>query len=174
MRPWWKSAPTGCNSPTPRRFPSWKKWAASSTSNCCRRSARWRSGTIERVASSAVIARRRESIERRCAIAHQCCALPGNDTSSVIVGNARDEAIHTSTTERWISSLRNDGKRLARFPFIRRDLDQAAVGIAAIDRAQLAAGALLGARTLLDLDAIGLEMRDNLVRRARGEKAEIV
>jgi putative nucleotidyltransferase with HDIG domain len=49
---------------------------------------------------------------------------------------------------------------------IRRNLDQAAVGIAAINRAQRAAGALFRHRTFRDGDAMGLEMSDHLVRRA--------
>src|SRR3984893_2631026 len=63
----------------------------------------------------------------------------------------------------------NDASRL-----IRRNLDQAAVGIPAIDRQDGAARALLFARAFLDRDAVRLEMRDHLVRRARREEAEIV
>src|SRR5215468_6952305 len=57
---------------------------------------------------------------------------------------------------------------------IRRNLYQTSIRIAAIDRAQRAAGALLGHRAFLDLDATRLEMRDDLLRRARGEEAEVV
>src|SRR4030088_1533553 len=63
---------------------------------------------------------------------------------------------------------------LRRIPLIRRNLDQAAVGIPAIDRPQRAAGAMFPDRTLLDRHAARLQMRDHLVRRARGEKAQIV
>src|SRR4051794_37112012 len=57
---------------------------------------------------------------------------------------------------------------------IRRNLDQAAVRIPAIDRPQRAAGALFGDRAFLDCDAVGFEMRDHLVRGACGQKAQIV
>src|SRR6266566_2059007 len=57
---------------------------------------------------------------------------------------------------------------------IRRDLDQAAVGVAAVHRAQRAAGALFGHRAFFDRRAACVEMRDYLFRRARGEKAQIV
>ena len=36
-----------CRSPTPRPSRSWKRWTASSTSICCRRSARWRWGLVD-------------------------------------------------------------------------------------------------------------------------------
>jgi hypothetical protein len=57
---------------------------------------------------------------------------------------------------------------------IRRNLNETAVGIPAIDRTQRAAGALLGDRAFRDRNAVGPEMRDHLVRRARGQEAEIV
>src|SRR5450631_2100949 len=57
---------------------------------------------------------------------------------------------------------------------IRRNLDQAAVGIPAIDRAQRAAGALFCHRTFLDRHAACGQMRQHLFRRAGGEKAQIV
>src|SRR5579859_5823339 len=53
---------------------------------------------------------------------------------------------------------------------IRRNLDQAAVGVAAIDREQGAARALLFGRAFLDFHAMRVEMRDHLIRRARGEE----
>src|SRR5215470_11335935 len=55
---------------------------------------------------------------------------------------------------------------------IGRNLDEAAVRIAAIDRAQSAAGALLGDRAFLDRNAMRREMRDHLVGCAGGEKTE--
>ncbi len=61
-RRWWRSGPTGCRSPTPSAFRSWKRWAASSTSICCRRSARWRSGIIEPVAPLRHVSRSDASI----------------------------------------------------------------------------------------------------------------
>src|SRR3981189_507271 len=57
---------------------------------------------------------------------------------------------------------------------IRRNLDQTAVVIAAIDRAQRAAGALSCHRTFLNRHAAGCQMRHHLIRRAGGEKAQIV
>src|SRR4051794_35965888 len=57
---------------------------------------------------------------------------------------------------------------------IRRNLDQAAVGVAAVDRAQRAARALLDDRALFDGDAAGGQMRDHLVRAHRGEEAQVV
>src|SRR4051794_24032865 len=57
---------------------------------------------------------------------------------------------------------------------VRGNLDQAAVGIAAIDRPQRAARALLGDRAFLDHNPVRPEMRDHIIRRARGEEAEVV
>src|SRR6187402_2919953 len=57
---------------------------------------------------------------------------------------------------------------------VRRNLDQAPVGIPAIDRTQRTARALLGHRAFRDRDAVRLEMRDHLFRRARCQEAEIV
>src|SRR4051812_41505411 len=57
---------------------------------------------------------------------------------------------------------------------IRRNFDQAAVGVAAIYRAQRTARTLLGHRAFLDRDATAFEMRDDLLRPGRGEKAQIV
>src|SRR6185437_6166213 len=54
------------------------------------------------------------------------------------------------------------------------NLDQVAVGVAAIDRTQRAARALSGNRALLDRHAARLEMRHHLIRGASGEKAKIV
>src|SRR5882724_5670689 len=62
----------------------------------------------------------------------------------------------------------------SRLRFIRRNFDQAAVGIAAIDRPQHAAGALFCHRAFFDGHAMRFEMRDHLLRRLRGEKAQIV
>src|SRR5687768_1558757 len=64
--------------------------------------------------------------------------------------------------------------RSTSLPLIRRNLDQTAVGIPAVHRPQRAAGALLADRPLFDGDAVRLEVRNHLVRRARGEKAQIV
>src|SRR3954469_6844717 len=57
---------------------------------------------------------------------------------------------------------------------IRRNLDQAAIRIPAIDRAQGAAGALLGNRALFDRDAMCLQMRHHLVGAGGGEEAQIL
>src|SRR4051794_10511442 len=57
---------------------------------------------------------------------------------------------------------------------IRRNLDQAPVRIPAIDRTQRAAGTLFGDRAFLDRHAVGFEMRDHLIRRARGQETQIV
>src|SRR5262249_39982754 len=57
---------------------------------------------------------------------------------------------------------------------VRRNLDQAAVGVPAIDREQRATGALLSGRAFLDPDTVRLQMRDHLVRRTRSEEAKIV
>ena len=45
IRRWWRSAPIACRSPIRGLSASWNRWAASSTSNCCRRSARSRSAS---------------------------------------------------------------------------------------------------------------------------------
>src|ERR1700722_2871689 len=70
------------------------------------------------------------------------------------------------------------GRGLSNLPgivaLIRRNLDQAAVGIPAVDRPQRAAGALFGDRAFLDRHAARLEMRDHLFWRARCQKAQIV
>src|SRR5205807_1919931 len=63
---------------------------------------------------------------------------------------------------------------LRHISLIRRNLDQAAVGVAAVDRSQRAARALLGYRTLLDRHAAGRKMRDHVFRRGRSKKAQIV
>src|SRR5436305_8345984 len=57
---------------------------------------------------------------------------------------------------------------------IRRNLDQAAVGVAAIYRAQRTARTLLGHRAFLDCDSAAFEMCDDFVGPGRGEKAQIV
>ncbi len=54
---------------------------------------------------------------------------------------------------------------------IRRNLDQTAVGIPAIDRAQHPAGAQSCHWAFLDRHAVRVEMRNHLLWRARGEKA---
>src|SRR5467141_1162042 len=63
---------------------------------------------------------------------------------------------------------RNDGERAVLAPaiLIRRNLDQTAIRIPAVDRTQRAAGALLGDRAFLDRNPVGLQMRHDLVRRA--------
>src|SRR3954463_4831509 len=61
-----------------------------------------------------------------------------------------------------------------RIPLIRRNLDQAAIRIPAIDRAQRAAGALLGNRALFDRDAMCLQMRHPLGGTRGGEEAQIL
>src|SRR5215475_12870356 len=58
--------------------------------------------------------------------------------------------------------------------FVGRNLDEAAVGIAAIDRAQEAACALPCARAFLDGNTTCLQMRDHLLGTACGEKAQIL
>src|SRR3954454_7371438 len=68
---------------------------------------------------------------------------------------------------------RGRSRSLRRTVLIGRDLDQAAVGVAAVDRSQGAAGALLGDRAFLDVDAVGLQMRHHLLGCAGCEKAEI-
>src|SRR4051812_39543149 len=62
----------------------------------------------------------------------------------------------------------------ARTILIRRNLDQTAVWIAAIGRAQCTACALFGHRAFLHSDAAGTQMRNHLLWRRRGEKAQIV
>src|SRR5436190_19766110 len=57
---------------------------------------------------------------------------------------------------------------------VRGNLDQVAVGIAAIDRHDRAQRALLVGRAFLDRDAARLEMFDHLQRRRAGQETEIV
>src|SRR5690242_2889957 len=54
-----------------------------------------------------------------------------------------------------------------------RDLDQVLVGIAKVNRADREARARADNRSLLDGDLLALEMRDDLVERAVGEKAHV-
>src|ERR1700694_172441 len=73
--------------------------------------------------------------------------------------------------------MTNSGTALGasrRISLIRRNLDQTAVGIPAIDRVQHAAGALFLDRTFLDRHAVRPEMRGHRLRSAGGEKAQIV
>src|SRR4051794_18668271 len=67
-----------------------------------------------------------------------------------------------------------DTDTLTRTLRIRRNLDQAAVGIPAIDRAQRPARALFCYRPLFDCHAAGVEMRDHRCGGRPGKKAEIV
>src|SRR6478609_6093041 len=57
---------------------------------------------------------------------------------------------------------------------IRRNLDQAAVGIPAVDRPQRPAGALFHHRSFFDHNAARLEMHHHLLRRTRREEAQII
>ena len=57
---------------------------------------------------------------------------------------------------------------------VRRDLDQIAVGIAAIDRDDDAHGAVLFAGPFLDGDAAAPEMVRHLLRRRPGQEAKVV
>src|SRR6202166_1482469 len=54
----------------------------------------------------------------------------------------------------------------SRIALIRRNLDQAAIGIPAVDRAQRAAGALFRHRAFLDRHTTRVQMRHHLLRRA--------
>src|SRR5258708_27341414 len=76
---------------------------------------------------------------------------------------------------RWITGSSPVTTISRRVPIlIRRNPDQAAGGIPAIERARRAAGALFCPRTFLDRHAARGQMRHHLFRRAGGEKAQIV
>src|SRR3954470_14990013 len=62
----------------------------------------------------------------------------------------------------------------ARAVLIRGNLNQAAVGIAAIHRSERAARALFCHRAFLDRNATGVKMRDDLFGARGSEKAQIV
>src|SRR5665647_1142062 len=95
-------------------------------------------------------------------------SLRANGSRECAPDDGLREAIQKAAREGRITSslalLAMTGRGLP-IPLIRRNLDQAAVGIPAIDRLQRAAGALFLDRAFLDLHAARLEMRDHLVRR---------
>src|SRR6185436_9349071 len=66
----------------------------------------------------------------------------------------------------FVAGNDGEGVGLLRPILIRRNLDQAAIRIPAIDRSQRSTGALFGDRAFLDSNPVGFQVRHDLVRRA--------